>query len=89
MPCHMLCATDCRDLSALADLAVASVSPGADFSKGRYIDGALRTIWRELAVSLASGNDIVMRRFLGLQARRSNVLFPPGLHVTTAEVDHV
>jgi hypothetical protein len=46
-------------------------------------------MYLNLAVSLTGGNDIVMLRFLGLQAPRSGVLFQPGLSVTPAEVDHV
>jgi hypothetical protein len=48
-------------LSALREIAVASLPPGADVAKGRFIDDFLR----ELVVSLAHGNDLVVRRFLG------------------------
>jgi hypothetical protein len=68
-------------LSAMADLAVSGASPGADVSRGRFIDGSLH----ELAVSLARGNDLVVRRFHGLQARLTGGHFRPGVAVPTAD----
>ena len=72
-------------LSELGDLAVANAPLGTRVTKSRFIEGALR----ELSVALANGNDVIVRRFLGYQARASGSAFQPGLAVPTADVDHL